>query len=263
MILRRRAVTSCLLVGLPLAHVVEGALPRGRSRALGTVLPPRMAREWTGRRWAASMPRYPMARPVLRSWTGPSSPFPMPRSPMSHPAWWPWMPARMALRIARFSTVLSRSRTPPAISCLPWSARPAPSYAPRPACARPATRTTAASAVMCAMARRCATSRRASAVKYTCCKPEPATAPAPSSCDTRVEGGPTSCKSVETWKLYAHQACQDAGLQLADYGPSEDCGEGNFRTVKYTCCKPQRGALGPNGEKEALDATQSPDKPKM
>jgi hypothetical protein len=55
---------------------------------------------------------------------------------------------------------------------------------------------------------------------------------------TGEEGGPTSCKPVYIWKDYVSQTCAAAGLQLAGYTPREDCGDGNFRYVKYECRKP-------------------------
>jgi hypothetical protein len=71
---------------------------------------------------------------------------------------------------------------------------------------------------------------------FTCCSP--VAPPPPVSCESRIEGGPTSCKDVATWKLYASQTCEAAGLLLNDYTPTEDCGSGNYRYVRYTCCKP-------------------------
>ena len=61
-------------------------------------------------------------------------------------------------------------------------------------------------------------------------------APAPE-CKTDKMGGDTSCKSIGVWKMYAGEACAAAGLQLREYSAFDDCGDGNTRFVKYTCCK--------------------------
>jgi len=74
-------------------------------------------------------------------------------------------------------------------------------------------------------------------VKYTCCKPTTTTPPPPRSCETRQQGGSTSCKPVGTWKQYAGEDCGASGLQLTDYTPVEACGDDSYRFVKYTCCK--------------------------
>lgn len=60
----------------------------------------------------------------------------------------------------------------------------------------------------------------------------------PVACTTDVMGGPTSCKDAGTWKLYAWEQCMAQGLDLADYGTFDDCGEGLTRYVKYACCGP-------------------------
>ena len=73
-------------------------------------------------------------------------------------------------------------------------------------------------------------------VKYTCCPPAPPPPPAPTSCTSGTEGSPTSCKDAGTWRSYAHEACVAAGATLTNYAPYEDCGNGNTRYVKYTCC---------------------------
>lgn len=73
-------------------------------------------------------------------------------------------------------------------------------------------------------------------VKYTCCPAVPPPPPPPTECTTASQGGPTSCKDVGTWKSYAYEACVAAGATLTDYSTSEDCGNGNTRYVKYTCC---------------------------
>ena len=74
-------------------------------------------------------------------------------------------------------------------------------------------------------------------VKYTCCKPTTPPPPPPRTCETRAEGGDTSCKSVGTWKQYAGEDCAAAGLQLTAYTPVEACGDDSYRFVTYTCCK--------------------------
>jgi hypothetical protein len=73
-------------------------------------------------------------------------------------------------------------------------------------------------------------------VDYTCC-PKPETPPpTPTDCVDQEQGGPTSCKDVFTWKQYASQTCEGAGLLLNDYATREACGDGLFRYVDYTCC---------------------------
>lgn len=59
---------------------------------------------------------------------------------------------------------------------------------------------------------------------------------APPTCEKRTQGGPTSCKPVATWKQYASEDCIASGLNLTEYGVSEDCGGGNSRYVNYVCC---------------------------
>jgi len=70
-------------------------------------------------------------------------------------------------------------------------------------------------------------------LKYTCCGREP---PPPTQCKTKVQGDATSCKPAAAWKEYASEDCAAAGGKLDGYSPSEDCGDGNSRSVKYTCC---------------------------
>jgi hypothetical protein len=76
-------------------------------------------------------------------------------------------------------------------------------------------------------------------VKYGCCpkaEPPPPPPPPPTTCTSEVQGGPTSCKDVVTWKRYASDACAAKGATLTDYAAYEDCGNGNTRYVKYVCC---------------------------
>jgi hypothetical protein len=73
-------------------------------------------------------------------------------------------------------------------------------------------------------------------VKYTCCASAPPPPPPPSECTTKVQGDATSCKPAEVWKEYAEQDCAAAGGKLNGFSPKEDCGDGNSRSVKYTCC---------------------------
>jgi hypothetical protein len=83
-------------------------------------------------------------------------------------------------------------------------------------------------------------------VKYTCCTaapppppsppPPPGPTPPPSACFGSSDGGPTSCKPPALWKQYASDACAKAGLTLIDIAYSDDCGNGNYRYMKYSCC---------------------------
>jgi len=74
-------------------------------------------------------------------------------------------------------------------------------------------------------------------VKYVCCpKAEPPPPPPSQECTNESQGGDTSCKDVGTWKTYAYEACAAKGATLTDYAPVQDCGNGNFRYVKYVCC---------------------------
>jgi hypothetical protein len=74
-------------------------------------------------------------------------------------------------------------------------------------------------------------------VSYSCCKAEPPPPPPPSSCIDAKQGSDSSCKDVGTWKQHAYDACQSSGLQLGKYVPLEECGEGLYRYVSYSCCK--------------------------
>jgi len=76
------------------------------------------------------------------------------------------------------------------------------------------------------------------AAKYDCCPvPPPPPPPLPSDCTTQSsEGSSSSCKPAGSWKDVAGEACQAAGSMLSAYTPYEDCGDGNYRSVKYTCC---------------------------
>jgi hypothetical protein len=73
-------------------------------------------------------------------------------------------------------------------------------------------------------------------VKYVCCPKAEPPPPPPGQCTYESQGGETSCKDVATWKQYASDACVAAGKTLTDYSPGVDCGNGNYRYVKYTCC---------------------------
>lgn len=83
-------------------------------------------------------------------------------------------------------------------------------------------------------------------VKFVCCKAVPAPAPVPpdavppppaQSCFGAAEGDETSCKSPALWKDHASQLCSKQGAKLTDIGYGGDCGGGNYRYMKYGCCK--------------------------
>lgn len=57
-----------------------------------------------------------------------------------------------------------------------------------------------------------------------------------SACFYGTLGGPTSCKSVATWKRYSHDQCVALGLTLTAYTPLISCGNGLYRYVRYRCC---------------------------
>jgi hypothetical protein len=71
-------------------------------------------------------------------------------------------------------------------------------------------------------------------VDYTCCPKDPP--PTPTDCVHPAQGGPGSCKDVATWKLYASQDCEAGGRMLTAYETQDECGDGLYRYVKYTCC---------------------------
>jgi hypothetical protein len=84
-------------------------------------------------------------------------------------------------------------------------------------------------------------------VKYTCCPttptpppPPPPPGPTPPPTTTRCfgasEGGETSCKPPSVWKQYASDACAKQGTVLTEIAYGTDCGSGNYRYSKYTCC---------------------------
>jgi Copper-binding of amyloid precursor, CuBD len=74
-------------------------------------------------------------------------------------------------------------------------------------------------------------------VDYTCCpQPAPPPDPQPTDCTKQTEGGDTSCKDVATWKQYASNTCESSGGLLSDYSTREECGQGLYRFVDYTCC---------------------------
>lgn len=57
-------------------------------------------------------------------------------------------------------------------------------------------------------------------------------------CTSQAQGGATSCKSADTWRTYAAQACKDGGLVLGDQIFLESCSPGTdmWTTTQYTCC---------------------------
>lgn len=58
-------------------------------------------------------------------------------------------------------------------------------------------------------------------------------------CTNKSQGGPTSCKSAETWKLYASQNCQAINNSLGTYKLRESCSPTSsdyYRYIDYTCC---------------------------
>lgn len=83
---------------------------------------------------------------------------------------------------------------------------------------------------------------------------DPPTVPA---CIEQEQGSATSCKDVATWKQYASQACESSNLQLTDYVPEQDCGNGAFRYVGYTCCpKPVPPPPPPPPPSKCIDQKQ-------
>jgi hypothetical protein len=90
-------------------------------------------------------------------------------------------------------------------------------------------------------------------VRYACCTqqplptrppPPPIQPPPPQTCFTDLQGSDSSCKTPDTWKAYAAEACKQKGTELtfADYGTP--CGAGLFRYVKYQCCSPFDSCAG-------------------
>jgi hypothetical protein len=74
-------------------------------------------------------------------------------------------------------------------------------------------------------------------VKYTCCSLTSPPPPPPPTCVTKSsQGGSSSCMPAATWKQYASDDCAATGATLTGYSPDEACGDGNSRSVKYTCC---------------------------
>ncbi|MBS2017908.1 MAG: hypothetical protein JST00_33840 [Deltaproteobacteria bacterium] len=55
-------------------------------------------------------------------------------------------------------------------------------------------------------------------------------------CIADVMGGATSCKSADTWKGYAADACKAKGLELSDVSYGTAC-KGGFTEAKFSCCK--------------------------
>ena len=74
-------------------------------------------------------------------------------------------------------------------------------------------------------------------LKYTCCVQAPTPPAPPGQCTTKSQSIP-ACQPDETWKQYASDDCAAAGATLTGYSPSEECGAGNSRSLKYTCCGP-------------------------
>src|SRR5215207_1620460 len=46
-------------------------------------------------------------------------------------------------------------------------------------------------------------------------------------------GGPTSCKEAELWTKYASEMCAEKGASISQIAFSEECGKGAFRWSKY------------------------------
>jgi hypothetical protein len=120
-------------------------------------------------------------------------------------------------------------------------------------------------------------------VKHRCCKPSPTPipGPVPGRCFGDSLGGPTSCKSVDTWKLYATAICEKQGAKLTFQDFAEPCGGtpvpppvpvasdgktpqpvpptpvGSFRYTKFMCCTDQGCTPVP----EPVPPTQKPGDP--
>jgi len=74
-------------------------------------------------------------------------------------------------------------------------------------------------------------------------------------CTRIVDGGPSSCKDIGTWKTYGAQRCADQNLTLSDVQPLTMC-QGGIESVAYVCCGPVmppvvvrcEPTMGPKGE---------------
>jgi len=58
----------------------------------------------------------------------------------------------------------------------------------------------------------------------------------PPNCQTRRDGGDTSCKDTKTWTSYGTYTCESLGLSLATVSFDVPCAYGWFRYVTYYCC---------------------------
>jgi len=50
------------------------------------------------------------------------------------------------------------------------------------------------------------------------------------------DGGPSSCKPIDTWKLYGVDRCAQQNLQLSDLTLGPSCAGGSYQSVVYICC---------------------------
>jgi len=55
-------------------------------------------------------------------------------------------------------------------------------------------------------------------------------------CTQISDGGPSSCKPIDTWKQYGTATCAQQNLQLADITLGLECAPGSYQSVVYTCC---------------------------
>ena len=86
----------------------------------------------------------------------------------------------------------------------------------------------------------------------TSCEPKPEP-PAQQPCKTVVMGDVTSCKPADVWKQYAHELCNDNGLQLSALSLGDQC-KGGFVQAKVACC--------PKDEPSPCDSTTGNCEPK-
>jgi hypothetical protein len=63
------------------------------------------------------------------------------------------------------------------------------------------------------------------------------TTTAPSLCTAQGAGSPTTCETSATWKKYATDTCEKAGMQVTRADMGDECGENSFRFIKFECCK--------------------------
>ncbi len=73
-------------------------------------------------------------------------------------------------------------------------------------------------------------------VKYVCCRPNPVPPPPSPSCVWAGESGSASCKTPEAWKTYAAERCRVTGAMLTNISIGDECGGGQYRSIKYECC---------------------------